>query len=111
MAQIDVRGIPGWKVGYARIFCADMQWIYIINGIITCLWGITVFLLLPPSPMKASFLTDEEKVLIIHRIRANGTGIIARKRKWYQTWEALNPWKDPQGTLLFLTIFCNEILK
>ncbi|ORY27924.1 putative MFS transporter [Naematelia encephala] len=91
-------GIPGWK------------WIFVINGLITAVFGVLVFFFLPPSPMSARFLTDEEKVLAIHRIRANGTGILSRVRKAYQIKEALNPFQDPQGLLLFLIIFCNEVL-
>jgi hypothetical protein len=37
--------------------------------------------------------------------------MLSRVRKWYQIKEALNPFQDPQGLLLFLTIFCNEVLK
>ncbi|CAG9983350.1 unnamed protein product [Clonostachys byssicola] len=37
-------------------------------------------------------------------------GILNRQFKWNQVQEALNPFRDPQGLLLFLTIFCNEVL-
>ena len=61
--------------------------------------------------MQARFLTTEERVLAVHRIRANNTGILNRQFKWNQVKEALNPFQDAQGLLLFLTIFCNEVLK
>ena len=61
--------------------------------------------------MRAAFLTEKERVLAVHRIRSNNTGILNRKLKWNQIKEALNPLQDPQGLLLFLTIFCNEVLK
>lgn len=73
--------------------------------------GILVFVFLPPSPMHAKFLTLEERVLAIHRIRSNNTGILNRELKWRQVVEAINPFQDPQGLLLFLVIFCNEVLK
>ncbi|KAJ6591523.1 major facilitator superfamily domain-containing protein [Mycena vulgaris] len=97
MGQVDT-GISGWK------------WIYVINGALTVLWGFVVFFFMPTSPMEAKFLTLEEKALAIHRIRANNTGILNRKIKWNQIKEALNPLQDPQGLLLFLVIFCNEVL-
>ncbi|KII91137.1 hypothetical protein PLICRDRAFT_173035 [Plicaturopsis crispa FD-325 SS-3] len=97
MAHVNV-GIPGWK------------WIFVINGLITSLWGIYVFFYLPASPMEAKFLTVKEKALAIHRIRKNHTGILNRKIKWRQIREVLNPLQDPQGLLLFLIIFCNEVL-
>ncbi|KAH8891564.1 MFS general substrate transporter, partial [Thozetella sp. PMI_491] len=97
MGQVNP-GVPSWK------------WIFILNGLITVLWGTVVYFFLPTSPMRAGFLTEKERVLAIHRIRTNKTGILNRKFKWYQVYEALNPFKDPQGLLLFLTIFCNEVL-
>ncbi|TVY20318.1 putative transporter [Lachnellula arida] len=84
-------GVPGWK------------WIFILNGIL-------VYFYLPPSPMRAKFLTEEERVLSVHRIRANNTGILNRELKWNQIMEAINPFQDPQGLLLFLVVFCNEVL-
>ncbi|KAJ6529141.1 major facilitator superfamily domain-containing protein [Mycena vulgaris] len=62
---------------------------------------------MPTSPMEAKFLTLEEKALAIHRIRANNTGILNRKARLLSP---LNPLQDPQGLLLFLVIFCNEVL-
>jgi MFS transporter, ACS family, allantoate permease len=61
--------------------------------------------------MQASFLTEDERILAVHRIRTNKTGILNRQLKWKQVQEALNPLQDPQGLLLFLIIFCNEVLK
>lgn len=80
--------------------------------------------------MDANFLTTEEKALAVLRIRKNNTGILNRKIKWNQVRillakfsayltgthkpqikEAINPLQDPQGLLLFLIIFCNEVLK
>ncbi|VUC31045.1 unnamed protein product [Clonostachys rosea] len=62
------------------------------------------------SPMTARFLTEKQRVLAVYRIRSNKTGILNRQFKWNQVEEALNPFKDPQGLLLFLTIYCNEVL-
>ncbi|KAJ9145012.1 hypothetical protein NKR23_g5635 [Pleurostoma richardsiae] len=97
MGQVNA-GVPGWK------------WIFILNGLITVIWGTIVYLFLPTSPMKARFLTENERVLAVHRIRANNTGILNRNFKWKQVREALNPFQDPQGLLLFLIVFCNEVL-
>lgn len=55
-----------------------------MNGLITVIWGTIVFLVLPASPMEAKFLTENERVLAVHRIRANNTGILNRVFKWRQ---------------------------
>ncbi|KAH8900862.1 putative MFS transporter [Thozetella sp. PMI_491] len=98
MGQVETVGISSWK------------YIFIINGSITIVWGVIVYFFLPTSPMKARFLTEKQRVLAVHRIRSNKTGILNRKFKWYQVVEILTPWRDPQGLLLFLALFCNEIL-
>ena len=61
--------------------------------------------------MRAKFLTEDERILAVHRIRSNNTGILNRNLKWKQIKEAINPLQDPQGLLLFLIIFCSEVLK
>lgn len=55
--------------------------------------------------MRAKFLTEEERVLCVHRIRANNTGILNRELKWNQIVEAINPFQDPQGLLHILPSF------
>ncbi|KAJ7676244.1 major facilitator superfamily transporter allantoate [Mycena rosella] len=106
-----VGGIIAFGMGHLNTGISGWKWIYVINGLITVLWGVVVFFYLPTSPMDAgSFLTLEERALAIHRIRKNNTGILNRQIKWNQVKEALNPLQDPQGILLFLTIFCNEVL-
>ncbi|KAJ7676304.1 major facilitator superfamily domain-containing protein [Mycena rosella] len=106
-----VGGIITFGMGHLNTGISGWKWIYVINGLITVLWGVVVFFYLPTSAMDAgSFLTLEERALAIHRIRKNNTGILNRQIKWNQVKEALNPLQDPQGILLFLTIFCNETL-
>ncbi|WVQ80518.1 hypothetical protein IAT38_002623 [Cryptococcus sp. DSM 104549] len=105
-----VGGIIAFGMGHVNTGISGWKWIFVINGLITVVWGVIVFLLLPASPMRASFLTEDERILAVHRIRTNNTGILNRRLKWEQVIEALNPFQDPQGLLLFLTIFCNEVL-
>ncbi|KAK9848265.1 hypothetical protein MYU51_016839 [Penicillium brevicompactum] len=50
------------------------QWLFIIFGIITLLWGVVMLFRLPDSPATASFLTDEEKFIAAERLKANQTG-------------------------------------
>lgn len=47
---------------------------YLVFGIITTLWGICLFFILPDSPMK-SRLSHTEKIFAIERLRQNMTGI------------------------------------
>ncbi|KAK7221610.1 hypothetical protein V2G26_009613 [Clonostachys chloroleuca] len=103
MGQVNA-GVPGWKIFVTNSYAPR------IAGLITVVWGTLVFIFLPASPMTARFLTEKQRVLAVHRIRSNKTGILNRQFKWNQVQEALNPFRDPQGLLLFLTIYCNEVL-
>ncbi|KEZ43361.1 hypothetical protein SAPIO_CDS4821 [Scedosporium apiospermum] len=58
-----VNGLAGWR------------WLYIICGIMTVPVGIATFFFLPDTPYttKAWFLTEEERVLALERVRKQGT--------------------------------------
>lgn len=95
---IEAAGLPSWK------------WIYIVEGVLTVLWGAVVFRCVPTSPQTAGWLTPEEKVMAVNRLAANKTGTKNPTIKKYQIIEALDPRKDPQGLMLFLLIFFNEFV-
>ena len=79
-AKHDAAGdlsIPGWKI------------LFIFLGGVTIVLGIAVLLFLPDSPKDARFLDEQDRVLVIERIRANQTGIGTKVHKWYQVREAL----------------------
>lgn len=50
------------------------QIFFLVMGIITVLFGICTYILLPNNPTSASFLTEEEKVIVLEHIRSNQTG-------------------------------------
>ncbi|CAG7950463.1 unnamed protein product [Penicillium salamii] len=50
------------------------QWLFIIFGVITFLLGILMLFRLPDSPTTAGFLTEEEKLIAVERLKANQTG-------------------------------------
>ncbi|KAJ3518763.1 hypothetical protein NM688_g9394 [Phlebia brevispora] len=51
---------PGWA------------WIFILEGIFTVICGVSMFFLMPETPMKAKFLTSNEKKLLIRYLREDG---------------------------------------
>jgi sugar phosphate permease len=57
---------------------------FIVLGIITVITGLITYFFLPDTPMKASFLSESEKVFAIKRISDNKTGIENRRFKWSQ---------------------------
>ncbi|KAJ4248461.1 hypothetical protein NW762_012798 [Fusarium torreyae] len=81
-----IGGLKGWR------------WIFIIEGIITCLVGMSLPWTLPDSPSTASFLTPEEKEFIKARLeRDSGTpsGRVQTREsfKWKYLRSAFADWK------------------
>lgn len=75
------------------------QWLMIITGILTLLTALAFWFLFPDSPTSAWFLTKEERVHAIQRIKENQTGVENKHFKMEQMIEAL---KDPKTWLFAL---------
>ncbi|KIV98729.1 uncharacterized protein PV09_09512 [Verruconis gallopava] len=69
------------------------QALFVTYGCFSVLWGAFVLYWLPDSPMKAKCFSEEDKKLMVERVRANQTGLQNRKWKKSQFFEAF---RDPQ---------------
>ncbi|KAK3331317.1 MFS transporter-like protein [Apodospora peruviana] len=49
-------------------------WIFFIEGAITVIFGIACFFFMPDTPALAKFLTDEEKIWALRRMRLDASG-------------------------------------
>ncbi|KAL2793135.1 major facilitator superfamily domain-containing protein [Aspergillus keveii] len=67
--------------------------LFLTYGCASVLWGFFVGWWLPDSPMRAKCFSEEDKKLMVERVRSNQTGLQNRKFRAYQVWEAA---KDPQ---------------
>ncbi|KAL8280703.1 hypothetical protein RQP46_007026 [Phenoliferia psychrophenolica] len=94
MFSLNPTGIERW------------QFIFILLGPITVLLGIYILIAIPSSPAEATFLSPEDRVNALNRIRANGTGTRAEGIKTYQIWEAL---RDPRCWLAGCVIFTGSV--
>lgn len=61
-----------------------------------------MLLLLPDSPSTAKFLTQDERILAVQRLKENRTAVTTGKFKWYQVWAAFT---DVQVWLLCINMF------
>ncbi|KAL4899318.1 hypothetical protein BDW74DRAFT_189424 [Aspergillus multicolor] len=75
-AQIDGGTLKTW------------QYIYVFAGVLTFLFGIWCFFL-PNDPLNAWFLTPEERLVAVERLRASRTGVKNHKLKPGQLKEAV----------------------
>ncbi|TEB31486.1 allantoate permease [Coprinellus micaceus] len=62
---------------------------FIALGAVTAATGIASFVFFPDSPVKSKFLTQEEKVIAVERIRANQQGVETKIFKLTQVVETL----------------------
>lgn len=73
------------------------QWLMIITGIITLITAVSFWFFFPDSPENAQFLTPEERVQVVQRIKVNQTGVENKKWKREQFTEAFT---DPKTWLI-----------
>jgi len=75
------------------------QWLMVITGIVTLVVAALFWFLFPDSPTTAWFLTPEERVMAVLRIKVNQTGVENKHFKKEQLIEALT---DPKTWLFAL---------
>ena len=73
------------------------QALFMTYGVATVFWGVFVLFWIPDSPMRAKCWSEEDKKLMVERVRENRTGVQNRVFRKEQIVHAL---KDPQGRLL-----------
>jgi hypothetical protein len=82
------------------------QAIFISYGSFSVLWGVFVLIYMPDSPMRAKCFTEEDKKLMIERVRSNQTGVQNRRFRKEQMFEAL---KDPQMWCYCMIAICTTL--
>jgi MFS family permease len=87
--------LAGWRI------------MFVVLGVVTVLIGATAALVLPDTPMTATWLSEEEKVALLSHVSENRTGVENHTTKWSQVTELL---LDPQMWLLTLITILVSIL-
>ncbi|KAJ5098930.1 hypothetical protein N7532_005931, partial [Penicillium argentinense] len=82
------------------------QWLFIIFGILTFLWGILMLFHLPDSPTNAKFLTEEERMIATERLKANNTGF---KNTHLDRSQIMEVFRDPKTLLLAILVLTANI--
>lgn len=82
------------------------QIIFLFFGVITVLVSGAMFFWMPDSPTEAKFLTDDDKVIAIERLRNNQMGVMSREWRYTHFFETL---RDPKTWLWVIMIFCISV--
>jgi ACS family allantoate permease-like MFS transporter len=79
---------------------------FMIFGIVTVIFGISLWWILPDSPLTATFLSERERLIAVERLRDNKTGVKNSHHKKAQVKEAF---LDPKIWLLVAAIFFHNM--
>jgi MFS family permease len=99
--------IVGGAVAYGVTFyqgsIAQWKLLYLVLGALAVLNGVLVIFFLPDSPNTARFLSEEEKIAALERVRLDQAGTHNKKIKRYQVVETF---KDVRTWIMFVIILC-----
>jgi hypothetical protein len=82
------------------------QAIFIAYGSFSVLWGAFVLLYMPDSPMRAKCFSEEDKKLMIERVRSNQTGV---QNKRFRKEQMIEAFLDPQMWCYCLIAICTTL--
>lgn len=85
-----IRGYSAWR------------WIFILEGILTCVLSALAFYVIPDFPEDAKWMTKEERAFVIERLAADqGESGIEKKITWQAVIEPFKDWKMIAGALMY----------
>ncbi|KAI8657049.1 MFS domain-containing protein [Fusarium sp. Ph1] len=84
-----IAGITSFGIGHIKSSLSSWRLLFIFWGAITFAWGILLWFVLPGPPMRAKFLTEEQKGYAVARVKDNATGIENKRFKMKQFREAM----------------------
>lgn len=85
---------------------APWKIVFLVTGILTTTFGLLFLRIVPDNQLNCRWLTPEERILALERIRINGQGVGNKHFKWYQLREAL---LDPLCWAFFLYALIADI--
>ncbi|KAK7441554.1 hypothetical protein VKT23_016547 [Stygiomarasmius scandens] len=97
-----VGSLLSWGLGHIHGRLHPYQVIFLFIGLLTVVCSPIVLFILPDSPSKARFLTRDEKIIALERLRANNQGTETKVWKWEQVWDLLF---DVKTYLWFMLLF------
>lgn len=102
-----IGGLLAYGIGHIGGSLAPWQYIFLILGAITVVWGAAFIVLVPDGPAKAKWLTEQDKVVAVQRVVANKTGT-GRSRRFDRA-QIVEAATDPAVIVLGLISFVNAI--
>ncbi|CAG8951359.1 hypothetical protein HYFRA_00007270 [Hymenoscyphus fraxineus] len=102
-----VGSLLAWGLGHIHSDTMySYQIIFLACGLFTVVFSIVVYLYLPDDPITARFLSEDDRLLAIERLRDNQMGVVSTEWKWKHVVESL---MDLKSWFWFALIFSISI--
>jgi hypothetical protein len=85
-------GLSGWR------------WLFIIEGIPSCLSAFAIWFILPDFPERAHWLTEQEKELAIRRLQVEGSKGDGSTMTWQEAKDTLTDWRLYGHYLIYFAV-------
>ncbi|KAI0107381.1 MFS general substrate transporter [Hypoxylon sp. NC0597] len=95
-----------YGLGHISSKLHSYQIIFMFFGIITVAFSFVMLTFMPDSPIEAKFLSDEDKLIAVERLRMNQMGVVSREWRNDHLKEALI---DPKSWFWFALLFSISI--
>lgn len=82
--------------GFGRVHSSTLhryQVVYLFFGLLTIVIGLSTYWWANDSPGEARYLSPEDRLKAVDRLKANQQGIVSHKFNWKHVWEA---WGEPK---------------
>ena len=67
--------LANWGFGQINGGVSSWRYMYYFAGALTIAWGVLIWWVLPPDPIRARGLTDRERYILVARLRTNNAGV------------------------------------
>ncbi|KAL1679057.1 major facilitator superfamily domain-containing protein [Schizophyllum commune] len=104
-----VASLLAYAIGRIDNQIQPWQFLFIIFGTATGLWGFILYYILPDGINSCNFLTEEEKACAKDRVALAGTGNATADTKKLKTYQIVECFKDPKTWLLASISICTQI--
>lgn len=99
-------GLIAYGIGHIENTLSPWQWMFLIFGGVTCLWGVVMLVLLPDHPSTAIWLTKPEREIAARRVLNAQHSIPAPHTRKFQMYQVREAFIDPVTWFLSLSVFC-----
>ncbi|KAF1924831.1 allantoate permease [Didymella exigua CBS 183.55] len=98
--------VLNYAFGRAESSLANWKLMYLFAGTITIVWGVALWWILPPDPVRARGFSDRQRYISVARLRSNNSGVRNMHFKGSQVLELL---RDEKFWLVFAIAFLSMI--